>query len=74
MGAYYSINAGRKIWYNLLHEGEKDMKKKVLIISSSLRPDSNSHALCEEVAKGVESAGGEAQVVRLLGKKIVGQE
>ena len=46
------------------------MKKKVLIISSSMRPDSNSHALCEEVAKGVEAAGGEAQVVRLLGKKI----
>lgn len=33
-------------------------KKKVLIISSSLRPDSNSHALCEQVAKGVEAAGG----------------
>ena len=46
------------------------MKKKVLIISSSLRPDLNSHALCEEVAKGVESAGGETQVVRLLGKKV----
>ena len=46
------------------------MKKKVLIISSSLRPDSNSYALCEEVAKGVEAAGGEAQLVRLLGKKI----
>lgn len=45
-------------------------KKKVLIISSSLRPNSNSHALCEEVAKGVEAAGGEAQLVRLLGKKI----
>ena len=29
------------------------MKKKVLIISSSLRPDSNSHALCEEVAPDV---------------------
>ena len=26
--------------------------------------------MCEEVAKGVEAAGGEAQVVRLLGKKI----
>ena len=46
------------------------MKKNVLIISSSLRPDSSSHALCEEVAKGVEAAGGEAQVVRLLGKKV----
>ena len=55
-------------------KGENRMKKKVLIISSSLKPDSNSHALCEEVAKGVESAGGEAQVVRLLGKKIVDQE
>ena len=46
------------------------MQKKVLIISSSLRPDSNSHTLCEEVAKGVKAAGGEAQVVRLLGKKV----
>ena len=46
------------------------MKKKMLIISSSLRPGSNSHALCEEVAKGVKAVGGEAQVVRLLGKKI----
>ena len=46
------------------------MKKKVLVVSSSLRPDSNSHALCEEVAKGVESAGGETQVMRLLGKKV----
>lgn len=45
-------------------------KKKVLIISSSLRPDSNSHALCEEVAKGVEAAGGAAKLVRLSGKKI----
>lgn len=45
-------------------------KKKVLIISSSLRPDSNSQALCEEVAKGVNAAGGEAQLIRLLGKKI----
>ena len=44
--------------------------KNVLIISSSLRPDSNSHALCEEVAKGVEAAGGTARVVRLRGKKI----
>ena len=49
------------------------MKKKVLVISSSLRPNSNSHALREQVAKGVEAAGGEAQLVRLLGKKIVSE-
>ena len=27
--------------------------KNVLIISASFRPNSNSHALCQEVAKGV---------------------
>ena len=30
--------------------------KNVLIISASFRPNSNSHALCQEVAKGVKSA------------------
>ena len=29
-------------------------QKNVLIISASFRPDSNSHALCQEVAKGVK--------------------
>ena len=28
----------------------------VLIISASFRPDSNSHALCQEVAKDVKAA------------------
>ena len=45
-------------------------KKKVLIISSSLRPDSNSHALCEQVAKGVEAAGGEAQLKAVLDRSV----
>ena len=44
--------------------------KKVLIISASMRPDSNSHALCEKVAEGVRAAGNEAEVVRLKGKTI----
>ena len=30
--------------------------KSVLIISASFRPNSNSHALCQEVAKGVKAA------------------
>ena len=30
--------------------------KNVLIISASFRPNSNSHALCQEVAKGVKAA------------------
>ena len=31
--------------------------KKVIIISTSLRPGSNSHALAEQFAKGAEAAG-----------------
>ena len=34
--------------------------KNVLIISASFRPNSNSHALCQEVAKGVKAAGNKA--------------
>ena len=30
--------------------------KNVLIISASFRPNSNSHALCQEVAKDMKSA------------------
>ena len=42
--------------------------KNVLIISTSFRPNSNSHALCQEVAKGVKAAGNEA--VFDLGRRI----
>ena len=44
--------------------------KNVLIISASFRPNSNSHALCQEVAKGVKAAGNKAEVIRLNGRKI----
>ena len=44
--------------------------KNVLIISASFRPNSNSHALCQEVAKGVKAAGNKAEVIRLKDKKI----
>ena len=49
---------------SLKHNGELVMPtkttgkkiKNVLIISASFRPNSNSHALCQEVAKGVKAA------------------
>ena len=44
--------------------------KSVLIISASFRPNSNSHALCQEVAKGVKAAGNKAEVIRHKDKKI----
>ena len=44
--------------------------KNVLIISASFRPNSNSHVLCQEVAKGVKAAGNKAEVVRLKDKNI----
>ena len=45
-------------------------QKNVLIISASFRPNSNSHALCQEVAKGVKAAGNKAEIIRLKDKKI----
>ena len=36
------------------------MRKNVLIISVSSHPNSNAHALCQEVTKGVKVAGNEA--------------
>ena len=47
-----------------------EKQKNVLIVSASFRPDSNSHALCQEVAKGVKAAGNKAEIIRLKDKKI----
>lgn len=44
--------------------------KKVLVISSSLRKDSNSEALAEALAKGAEAAGNQVERVSLRGKDI----
>lgn len=44
--------------------------KKAMIISSSLRPNSNSHILAEAFADGARKAGHEARVVPLRGKDI----
>lgn len=43
---------------------------KALIISSSLRRNSNSEILASECARGIEAAGGEAELVSLKDKDI----
>ncbi|MBQ3311452.1 flavodoxin family protein [bacterium] len=44
--------------------------KKVLIISTSLRKDSNSEILSHEFMKGAKEAGHEVELISLKGKKI----
>lgn len=44
--------------------------KKVVIISTSLRPGSNSAVLAESFAKGVRDAGNRADIISLSGKDI----
>ena len=44
--------------------------KKVIVISTSLRPGSNSHALAEQFAEGAKAAGHEVELVTLRGKNI----
>lgn len=44
--------------------------KKVLIITTSLRPGSNSELLAQEFARGAESAGHQVELLSLVGKQI----
>jgi len=44
--------------------------KKVLIISTSPRVSSNSHALAEEFARGAEEAGNDIEIICLRDKEI----
>ena len=46
------------------------MSKKVLIIGTSLRKNSNSDALAKSFAEGARSAGNEVETVSLTGKNI----
>ena len=46
------------------------MSKKVLIISTSLRKNSNSDTLAKSFAEGASSAGNEVETVSLTGKNI----
>ena len=44
--------------------------EKVIVMSTSLRPGSNSHAMAEQFAKGAEAAGHQVEFVSLRGKEI----
>ena len=44
--------------------------KKVVVLSTSLRPGSNSHALAEKFAEGATAAGNEVEFISLRGKEI----
>ena len=44
--------------------------KKVVVISTSLRPGSNSNALAEKFAEGAKAAGNEVELISLRGKEI----
>lgn len=46
------------------------MSKRVLVISTSLRPDSNSEALADEFVRGATEAGHEVEKLSLRGKDI----
>ncbi len=44
--------------------------KKVVVISTSLRPGSNSHAMAEQFAAGAKAAGHDVELISLRGKEI----
>ena len=44
--------------------------KKVIVISTSLRPGSNSNMLAEQFAEGAKAAGNEVEFISLRGKEI----
>lgn len=46
------------------------MSKKVLVISTSLRRNSNSFRLAQEFARGAKDAGHEVELVSLIGREI----
>lgn len=46
------------------------MSKKIVVISTSLRANSNSEALAKEFVKGAEAAGNEVEYISLKDKSI----
>ena len=46
------------------------MAKKIVVISTSLRANSNSAALAEQFVKGAKDAGNEVEMISLKGKNI----
>ncbi|HAP33180.1 MAG TPA: NADPH-dependent FMN reductase, partial [Lachnospiraceae bacterium] len=47
-----------------------DNLKKIVILSTSPRKNSNSNALAEEFAKGAKEAGNKVEIISVIGKKI----
>lgn len=47
-----------------------DTLKKIIILSTSPRKNSNSHALAVEFAKGAKEAGNEVEIISVIGKRI----
>jgi len=50
--------------------GESTISTKILVISTSLRKDSNTDILADEFARGALSSGHEVEKISLIGKKI----
>lgn len=46
------------------------MMKNVVVISTSLRPGSNSDALAQEFARGAAAAGHQVEIISLVGKEL----
>ena len=46
--------------------------KKVVIVSTSLRPGSNSHAMAEQFAEGAKASGNQVELISLRGKFCIG--
>ena len=44
--------------------------KKVIVISTSLRAGSNSHAMAEQFAEGAKASGNQVELISLRGKEI----
>jgi multimeric flavodoxin WrbA len=44
--------------------------KKVIVISTSLRPGSNSDLLADQFVEGAKAAGNEVEKISLVGKNI----
>lgn len=47
-----------------------DNLKKIVILSTSPRKNSNSNALAKEFAKGAKEAGNKVEIISVIGKKI----
>ena len=59
-----------KIKPDFFGKGVVSWLKKVLILSSSLRPDSNSEQLAREAGRGALEAGNDVEVLSLAGRDI----